>query len=67
MLDSEEQVQQHLPIPLPEVKFSSPDESGDEIDDDATDDDVPVATLSASDPVDEDPEVPSSSTQSLDD
>ena len=33
MLDSEEQVQQRLPIPLPRVKFGSPDESGDETDD----------------------------------
>ena len=57
MLDFEEQVQQHLPIPLPRVKFGSPDESDDE-----TDDDVPAATPSASDPVDDDLEVPSSST-----
>ena len=60
MLDFEDQVQQRLPIPLPGVKFGSLDESNDE-----TDDDVPAATLSASDPVDDDPEVPSSSTQSL--
>ena len=60
MLDSEEQVQQCLPIPLPRVKFGSPDESDDE-----TDDDVPVTTPKLSDPVDGDPEVPSSSTQSL--
>ena len=60
MLDSEEQVQQRLPIPLPRVKFGSLDESDDE-----TNDDVPVATPSASDPMDSDPEVPSSSTQSL--
>ena len=57
MLDSEEQVQQRLPIPLPRVKFGSPDESDDE-----TDDDAPTATPSASDPVDGDLEVPSSST-----
>ena len=57
MLDSEEQVQQCLPIPLPRVKFGSSDESDDE-----TDDDVPEATPRASDPVDNDPEVPSNST-----
>ena len=57
MLDSEEQVQQRLPIPLPMVKFGSVDESDDE-----TDDDVLAATPSASDPVEGDPEVPSSST-----
>ena len=55
MLDSEEQVQQRLPIPLPKAKFGSPDESDEEIDEDA-----PAATPSAGDP-----EVPSSSTQSL--
>ena len=60
MLDFEEQVQQRLPILLPRVKFESPDKSGDE-----TDDDVPTATPSTSDPVDGDPDVPSSSTQSL--
>ena len=49
MLDSEEQVQQSLQIPLPRAKFGSPDESDDEIDDD-----VPTATPSASDPVDGD-------------
>ena len=53
-------MQQCLPIPLPRVKFRSPDESGDE-----TDDDVQAATPSASDLMDGDPEVPSSSTQSL--
>ena len=52
MLDSEEQVQQRLP----RVKFESLDES---------DEDVPEATPSTSVPVDGDPEVPSSSTQSL--
>ena len=57
MLDSEEQVQQRLPIPLPRVKFGSPDDSGDE-----TDDDVPAATPSPSDPVNGDPKVPYSST-----
>ena len=60
MLDSEEQVQQHLPIPLPKVKFRSHDESDDE-----TDNDVPMATPSTSDLVDGDLEGSSSSTQSL--
>ena len=60
MLDSEEQVQQCLPIPLPRVKFGSPDESGDE-----TDDDVSTTTPRVSDPVDDDLKVSSSSTQSL--
>ena len=60
MLDSEEQVQQRLPILLPRVKFGSPDESDDKIDDD-----VPVARPSASDPMGGALEVPSSSTQSL--
>ena len=60
MLDSEEQVQQRLPIPLARVKFGSPDESDDE-----TDDDAPTTTPSSSDPVDDDPEVPYSLTQSL--
>ena len=60
MLDSEEQVQQRLPIPLPRAKFGSPDEFDDE-----TDDDVPAATPSASNLVDGDLEVPFSSTQSL--
>ena len=57
MLDSKEQVQQRLSIPLPRVKFRSPNESDDE-----TDDDVPTATPSVSDPMDDDLEVPSSST-----
>ena len=60
MLDSEEQVQQRLPIPLPRVKFGSPDESDYETDDDAL-----TTTPSVSDPVDDDPEVPYSLTQSL--
>ena len=60
MLDSEEQVQQRLPIPLARVKFRSPGKSDEE-----TDDDVLVATPSASDPVDGNLEVPSSSAQSL--
>ena len=53
-------MQQRLPISLPKVKFGSPDKSDDE-----TDDDVPTATPSVSNPVDGDPEVPFSSTQSL--
>ena len=60
MLDSKEQVQQRLPIPLPKAKFGSPSYSDEE-----TDEDVAVATPSAGDPEDNDPEVPSSSTQSL--
>ena len=48
-------MQQRLPIPLPKAKFGS---SGDS--DEETDDDAPTATPSAGDP-----EVPSSSTQSL--
>ena len=52
MLDFEEQVQQRLP----RVKFGSPDK---------TDDDAPADTPSTRDPMDGDPEVPSSSTQSL--
>ena len=58
MLDSEEQVQHHLPIPLPMVMFGSPDDT----DNDETDDDAQATTPSASDPVESDPEVPSSST-----
>ena len=58
MLDFEEQVQQRLPIPLPRVKFKIPNET----DDDEPDDDAPTATPSASDLVDGDPEIPSSST-----
>ena len=57
MLDSEEQVQQRLPIPLTRVKFGSPDEFDDESDDE-TDDDVQAAKPSSSNPVDNDPEVP---------
>ena len=62
MLDSEEQVQQRLPIPLPKAKFESPGDSDEETDEDAT-----TATPSAGDPEDSDPEVPSSSTWSLED
>ena len=60
MLDPEEQVQQQLPIPLPKRKFGSPGESDEE-----TDEDIRAATPNASNPVDGDLEVPSSSTQSL--
>ena len=60
MLDSKEQVQQHLPIPLPKAKFEGPRDSDEEADDDAA-----VATPSEGDPNDGDPEVPSSSTRSL--
>ena len=60
MLDSEERVQQRLPIPLPKTKFGSPDESDEE-----ANEDVPAATPTTSDLVDGNPEVPSSSTQSL--
>ena len=60
MLDSEEQVQQRLPIPLPKTKFGSPGDLDEEIDDDAA-----ATTPSVGDPEDGDPEVPSSSTQSL--
>ena len=60
MLDSEEQVQQCLPIPLPKAKFGSLRDSKDEADDDAA-----AAASSEGDPKDDDPGVPSSSTQSL--
>ena len=40
MLDSEEQVQQCLPIPLPKAKFGSPGDSDEE-----TDEDAPAAML----------------------
>ena len=62
MLDFEVQVQQLLPIPLPKVKFRSPDESSDKTDDKKTDNDVSAATPNLSDPLDDDPEIPSSST-----
>ena len=57
MLDSKEQVQQRLPIPLPKARFGSPSDLDEE-----TDEDVAVATPSAGDPEDNDLEVPSSST-----
>ena len=60
MLDSEEQVQERLPIPLPTAKFGSPGDSDEEANDDAV-----AATPSEGDPEDDNPEVPSSSTQSL--
>ena len=60
MLDSEEQVQQRLSIPLPKAKFGSLGDSDGE-----TDEDSPAATPSVRDPEDDDPKVPSSSTQSL--
>ena len=60
MLDSEEQVQQRLPIPLPKAKFESLSDS-----DSKTNDDAPTTTPSVGDPEDDDPEVPSNSTQSL--
>ena len=53
-------MQQRLPIPLPKAKFGSPGNSDEE-----TDDDAAAATPSTADPEDNDPEVPSSSTQSL--
>ena len=51
MLDSEEQVQQRLPIPLLKAKFGSPGNSDEE-----ADDDVAAATLSEGDPEDGNPE-----------
>ena len=60
MLNSEEQVHQCLPIPLPKVKFGSLGDSDEE-----TDDDAAAVTPSAGGPKDSDPKVPSSSTQSL--
>ena len=60
MLDSKEQVQQHLPMPLPKAKFGSSGDSDEEADDDAA-----AATPSEGVPEDGDPVVPSSSTQSL--
>ena len=53
-------MQQRLPIPLPKVKFGSPRDSEEE-----ADEDVATATPSQGDSEDGDPEVPSSSTQSL--
>ena len=60
MLDSKEQVPQRLPIPLPKVKFGSPGDSDEEVDDDAI-----TTAPSEGDLEDGDPKVPSSSTQSL--
>ena len=59
-MDSEEQMQQRLPIPLPKAKFESLGNSYKE-----TNEDAAAATPSAGDPEDGDPEVPSNSTQSL--
>ena len=60
MLDSEEQVQQHLPVPLPKAKFGSPGDSDEE-----TNEDAPAATPSAGNPEDGDHKGPSSSAPSL--
>ena len=60
MLDSTKKVQQRLPIPLPKAKFRSLGDSDEEPDEDA-----PTATPNIGDPEDGDPEVPSSSNQSL--
>ena len=60
MLDSEEQVQKLLPIPLTKVKFWSPGDSEEEAGDDSA-----AAAPSEGDLEDGDPEVPSSLTQSL--
>ena len=62
MLDSHEQVQQRLPILLPKAKFEISGYSDEE-----TEEDAPDATPNASDLEDGNPEVPSSSTQSLGD
>ena len=62
MFDSKEQVQQRLPIPLPKAKFGSPGNL-----DEQTEEDASAATPKVGDPEDGDPEVPSSSTYSLDD
>ena len=61
MLNFEEQVQQRLPIPLPKVKFGSPED----LEEEADDDDAAAVAPSEGDPEDGDPEDPSSSTQSL--
>ena len=53
-------MKQRLPVPMPKAKFKSLGDSDEETDDDATE-----ATPSAGDPEDNNPEVPSSSTQSL--
>ena len=62
ILDSDEQVQQRLPIPLPKEKFESLGDSEEE-----ADDDVAAAAPSEGNPEDGDLEVPSNSTQSLSD
>ena len=53
-------MQQRLPIPLPKAKFESSRDSKEEANEDATE-----ATPSQGDYEDGDPEVPSNSTQSL--
>ena len=53
-------MQQRLPIPLPKAKFGSSRDSEEEANEDAT-----AAAPSQGDLEDGDPEVPSSSTQSL--
>ena len=60
MLDFEEKVQQCLLIPLSKAKYGSLGDLDEEADDDAA-----AATPSEGDPMDGDPEVPSSLTQSL--
>ena len=60
MFDSEEHVQQRLPIPLPEAKCRSSSDSNEE-----TNDDAPVATPSTSDPEDDDPDRPDSCTHHM--
>ena len=62
MLDSEEQMQERLPIPLPKVEFGSLGYLDEETDEDAS-----TATPSTGDLEDGDPEVPSSLTLSLTD
>ena len=57
MLDSKEQVQQRLPIPLPKAKYGSPGGSEEEADEDA-----PTAAPSEGDSEDGDHEVTSSPT-----
>ena len=64
MLDSKEQVQQRLPIPLPKAKFERSVESEEEANDDVADD-VAAATPSEGESEDGDIEVPSSSIQPL--
>ena len=60
MLDSKEQMQQHLPIPLPKAKLGSPRGSKEEAHEETA-----TATPSEGDSKDDNPKVPPSSTQSL--